>query len=85
MSTRAAGLCYAARPIDAGTLARLRVHAYETGRVIERDGLMVLGFGTAAALELSGGLANPPRLGLAVAELGAIPRRRREPIGRGRR
>ena len=73
MSPRAAGLCYAARPIDAGTLARLRVHAYETGRVIERDGLMVLGFGTAAALELSGGLANPLRLGLAVAGLRAIP------------
>jgi len=73
MSPRAAGLCYAARPIDAGTLARLRVHAYETGRVIERDGLMVLGFGTAAALRLSGGLANPLSLGRAVAELRAIP------------
>ena len=46
--------------------------AYETGRVIERDRLMVLGFGTAASLELSGGLANPPCLRQAVADLGAI-------------
>ena len=38
MSGRATRLCYAVRPIDAGMLARLRVHAYESGRVIERDG-----------------------------------------------
>ena len=62
MNRRATRLFYAARPIDAGTLARLRVLAYETGRVIERDGLTVLGFGVAASLELSGGLANLPGL-----------------------
>ena len=72
MSGRATRLCYAVRPIDAGMLARLRVHAYESGRVIERDGLMVLGFGTATALGLSGGLANPASLRLAVLDLGAI-------------
>ena len=72
MSRQAAGLCYAARPIDPGTLARLRVHAYETGRVIERDGLMVLGLGTAAVLELSAGLTDPSNLRRVVASLGAI-------------
>ncbi len=74
MNRRRTRLFYAARPIDAGTLARLRVHAYETGRVVERDGLMVFGFGTATLLELSGGLANPLSLRQAVADLGAIPR-----------
>jgi menaquinone-specific isochorismate synthase len=72
MKPRASWLFYGASLIDAGVLARLRVHAYQTGRVIERDGLMVLGFGTAAVLELSGGLANPPSLRQAVADLGAI-------------
>ena len=72
MSRQASGLCYAARPIDPCTLARLRVHAYETGRVIERDGLMVLGLGTAAVLELSAGLTDPSNLRRVVASLGAI-------------
>ena len=74
MSRRPDRLCYALSTIDAGLLARLRVQAYEAGRVIERDGLTVLGFGTAARLALSGGLANPPGLSRAVAELGAISR-----------
>ncbi len=72
MNRRATRLFYAARPIDAGTLARLRVLAYETGRVIDRDRLTVLGFGVAASLELSGGLANLAGLRQAVADLGAI-------------
>ncbi|MGO9333144.1 MAG: isochorismate synthase MenF [Acidimicrobiales bacterium] len=87
MSPQAARLCYAARTIDSGapvrlcyaarrigssTMARLRVHAYQTGRVIERDGLMVLGLGTAAVLELSGGLTDPSSLRRVVADLGAI-------------
>jgi len=66
-------LCYGARPIEARELDQLRRLAYETGRVIERDGLLLLALGTAATLELSGGPANPPALRRAVAELGTIP------------
>jgi menaquinone-specific isochorismate synthase len=69
---RATGLFYATCPIDASTLPRLRSHAHRVGRVIERDGLMVLGLGTAAVLELSGGLTDPSVLGLAVSGLRAI-------------
>ncbi|MGA2802805.1 MAG: isochorismate synthase [Acidimicrobiales bacterium] len=74
MSRLMTGLCYGVRPIEAQTLDQLRRHAYETGRVIEREGLLVLALGKAAALELSGGPANPPALRRAVAELGTIPR-----------
>ncbi|MGD0983082.1 MAG: isochorismate synthase [Acidimicrobiales bacterium] len=73
MTARTSRLCYGARRVDAGLLDRLRVLAYESGRVIERDGLVVLGFGTAASLELSGGLANPLGLRRAIADLAAIP------------
>lgn len=65
-------LWYATRGIDPKTLGKLRAHAHERGRVVERDGLMVLGFGSAAVLSLSGGLIDPAILGLAIAELGAI-------------
>ena len=57
MSRLAIGLCYGVSPIDTDTLARLRAHAYQAGRVIEREGLMILGFRTAAVLGLPGGLA----------------------------
>jgi len=64
MSRLAIGLCYGVSPIDTDTLARLRAHAYQAGRVIEREGLMILGFRTAAVLGLPGGLADPPASGL---------------------
>ena len=73
MSRLAIGLCYGVSPIDTDTLARLRAHAYQAGRVIEREGLMILGFRTAAVLGLPGGLADPPGLRLAVADLATIP------------
>jgi menaquinone-specific isochorismate synthase len=73
MTRPPASLCYATRPIDADSLARWRLRAHEAGRVIERDGLMVLGFGTAASMGLSGGLTDPSSLELAVRELAAIP------------
>ena len=56
----------------ADAVSRLRAHAYETGRVIERDGLMVLGFGTAAVLPLPGGLSDPTNLARAIDDLAAI-------------
>jgi len=65
-------LCYDSRPIDAGTLAELRRGAYETGRVIEREGLVVLGLGTAARLGLPDGSAEPTALRRAMADLAAI-------------
>ena len=40
-------------------LGSLRSTRAREGRVIERDGLSILGFGTAAVLELPGGLARP--------------------------
>ena len=51
-------LYYALRPIGVDDLARLRQQAYESGRLIERDGLMILGFGEALVVELPGGLAS---------------------------
>jgi menaquinone-specific isochorismate synthase len=74
MSRGETSLCYGLGPIDAQVLGQLRCHAYETGRVIEREGLLIAALGTAAALELSGGPANPPALRAAVAGLGTIPR-----------
>ncbi|MGH9172331.1 MAG: isochorismate synthase [Acidimicrobiales bacterium] len=41
---------------------RLRALAFATGRVIERDGLSVLGFGEAATIELPAGLTDPSAL-----------------------
>jgi len=73
MTRTAARLCHAARPVEPALLVRLRTLAHEQGRVIERDGLMVLGLGTAAVLELGGGLSDPSGLELALAELRAIP------------
>jgi menaquinone-specific isochorismate synthase len=70
--SRTTGLCYAVRPVGSGTLALLTAHAYEVGRVIERDGLSVLGFGTAAMIELSGGLTDPSSLEQAIGDLAAI-------------
>jgi menaquinone-specific isochorismate synthase len=81
MNRALTSLCYGVAPIDAQVLDRLRRHAYETGRVIEREGLVVLGLGTAAALELPGGPANPPAVRRAVAELGAIARLEGTPPG----
>jgi len=65
-------LSYATVPVDADTLARLRLHAYDKGRVLERDGLMLLGFGTAAVLSLPGGLTDPSALTRALKDLAAI-------------
>ena len=65
-------LFFATRPLEPGALARLRGRAHTSGRVIERDGLMVLAFGTAAAIELTGGLADPSSLALALEQLRAI-------------
>jgi menaquinone-specific isochorismate synthase len=59
--------------VEADLFARLRVRAHETGRVIERDGLVVLGFATAAELRLPGGLADPSNLEHALADLALIP------------
>ncbi|MGA3216665.1 MAG: isochorismate synthase [Acidimicrobiales bacterium] len=73
MSFRPSELRYSTRPVEPGTLADFRAYAYETGRVIERDGLMVLGFGNAASLELAGGLSDPASLALALAQLRAVP------------
>ncbi|MGO9583278.1 MAG: isochorismate synthase MenF [Acidimicrobiales bacterium] len=73
MSRRASRLCYATHPIEAGALAVFRRHAHGTGRVIERDQMTVLGFGTAARLELAGGLTDPSSLALVLAALRAIP------------
>jgi menaquinone-specific isochorismate synthase len=69
-------LTYAALPVASRVLATLRAHAHETGRVIERDGLMVLGFGTAWVLTLPGGLTDPSALARASADLaGIVPAR----------
>jgi len=65
-------LCYAAVPIGGDSLVQFRAHAFESGRVLERDGLMVLGFGTAAVLSLPGGLSDPSSLGRALRELTRI-------------
>jgi len=67
-----ARLFYATRPIDEETLARVRSRAHESGRVVERDGLMVLGLGTAAVLDLPGGLTDPFGLERAVTGLASI-------------
>jgi menaquinone-specific isochorismate synthase len=72
VSRRERELCYATRPIDEGHFAELRTRAHEKGRVIERDGLAVFGFGTAASLELAGGLGDPSNLEDAVADLQAV-------------
>ena len=58
-----AELCYATAPVGDDALVTLRAHAFESGRVLERDGLTVLGFGTAAVLQLPGGLTDPSSLG----------------------
>ena len=83
MTRSMTSLCYAVRPIGAQLVDQLRRHAYETGHVIEREGLIVLGLGTASALELPGGPANPPALRRAVTELRAIPRLEERSLGGG--
>ena len=72
MTGSGASLFYATRPIDRDTLARLRASANESGRVVERDGLMVLGLGASAVLALPGGLTDPSSLGRAVTKLASI-------------
>jgi menaquinone-specific isochorismate synthase len=67
-----AGLCYAKLPVGPDDLPRLRAHAHKGGRVIERDGLMLLGFGAAAVLPLPGGLTDPASLSRAIEALAAI-------------
>ena len=72
MSSLRSALTFAAVPIEVDRLSRLRAHAHETGRVLERDGLMVLGFGTARVLSLAGGLTDPSTLAGAIDDLAAI-------------
>lgn len=80
VSRRTAQLCYETRPIDAGLFDELRTRAHETGLVIERDGLVLLGFGKAALLELPGGLSDPSCLESVVADLRAIRRPEPRPV-----
>jgi menaquinone-specific isochorismate synthase len=58
--------------MDRESLEKARLCAHGAGRVIERDGLMILGFGTAGLIELAGGLTDPSCLVLAARELAAI-------------
>ena len=72
MTASRAGLVHATRVLGTDLFEQLRAHAYANGRVLEHDGLTILGFGTAATLALPGGLTDPSVLSCAVADLAAI-------------
>ena len=65
-------ICYLVRPIETQHFLSLAPQGHEKGRVIERDGLALFGFGTVAVLELASGLSEASALEDTVADLGAI-------------
>jgi menaquinone-specific isochorismate synthase len=69
-----APLISTSRELDAETFGRLRSLAFAGGVVVERDGLTVLGFGSARALSLPNGLQDPQALRLVTDTLAAIGR-----------
>lgn len=73
--TTPARLRWAARLLDQEELAALRGAARRRGRVLERDGLELLGLGTACRLPLPGGLADPSALPETLGVLRAIAER----------
>lgn len=62
--------------LDEATFAAARRLAYRAGRVLERDGLALVGLGTAATLALPGGLADPADFAAVRRRLAAL-----EPVG----
>jgi menaquinone-specific isochorismate synthase len=68
----APSLFYAVRPLAPEDFERLRHQAHESGRLIERDELTVLGFGEALLVELPGGLGDRDGLEAAVGSLSSI-------------
>jgi len=58
--------------IDQSAVLALRSRAHSSGRVLERDGLLVVGLGVAVELGLPTGLADPTAVREAVAALAAI-------------
>jgi menaquinone-specific isochorismate synthase len=65
-------LLYSTCPLKDDVLGLLQARARASGRLIERDGLLVLGFGVAGMVELANGLIDSAGLSGAVAKLGAI-------------
>jgi menaquinone-specific isochorismate synthase len=66
------GLEFVCRSLTAAELARLRAQAFSGGLVIEREGLSILGLGTAAVLPLPNGLEDPAALAAVVQALRAV-------------
>lgn len=72
-ATPGATLCWASAEIDPGTLAAVRRYAHCAGRVLERDGLSVLTWGTACHLQLAFGTSDAAAVRELEAQLAAIP------------
>jgi len=72
LSTLTEPLRYGTCPLQSDALALLQARARASGRLIERDGLLVLGFGVAGVLKLPNGLVDSASLYGTVAQLSAI-------------